>query len=216
VAAAFVLPPVERNTHDDAAAVGIVIDSRFVKAGAGTDAAVETSDAVRAVISQTPPRRLSVSLSGDSPALLVPPTADAQGALVVMDGSAILEASAAASGAGQRNRSQIDLGAERIVYVTSQHPDDVETAARDIRSHNREVAYVVVTGSGALFFGTYDQSGSLSWSPGPLALHEFLASEKFAETYRWSWLQSLSAVQRLALMGFGFVAALCLWSRFRP
>jgi len=207
IAAALIVPAVGLKTEEGGAELGIVIDGQFAKVGLGTDGAVDASDAVRMVISQSPARRLSVFLSGGSPTLLVPPTADAQGALAIMEGSA---------SAAQWTVSRLDPGADRVVYVTSQQPDDVENAAKDIRSRSREVAYVVATGSGALLFGTYDRRGALSWSASPLALHEFLASEKPAETGAWSWLRSLRAVQRLAVTAFAFLVALCLWSRFRP
>lgn len=217
VAAALVLRPAGQSSNENAAELGIVIDAEFVKGGTGADAAVEVSDAIRAVISQSPPCRLAISLSGDPPQLLIPPTMDAQGALVVMDGSAMRETPAVDSTVAQRSRQQSGTGAGRVVHVTSQQPEDVENALRGVRGHGQDVAFVVVTaGSGGLLFGTYDRDGSLSWSVSPLALHEFLTSERIAKAGLWSWLESFSAVQWMALLGFAFLAAESLWSHFRP
>ena len=216
-AATLVLQPAEQGPQGNAGDLEIVIDAQFAKGPTGADAAVEVSDAIRAVVSQSPPGRLSVSLSGDPAQLLIPPTSDAQGVLVVMDGSSMRETPAADSTAAQRDRRQSDAGTGRVVYVTSQQPDDVENTLRGVRGHHQDVAFVVVTaGSGGLLFGTYDRNGSLSWSASPLTLHEFLTSERVAKAGIWSWLQNFSAVQGMALLGFASLAAGSLWSHFRP
>jgi hypothetical protein len=160
-------------------------------------------DAVRVVMEESPPCRVSIHLAGNPPGLLVPPTMDMQGALMVMSEQLNQDAS-------QERVRQTGTHAARVVFVSgraAELADNFQGESRDSSS----VAFVTQASEGSsLLFGIFNPEGELMWSSSPRELREFLTRRTVGKPRR------LSAVQWLVLLGFVFIAMESIWELVRP